>query len=258
VQLLNNSEGHELGKWRLRPFQGGGKLGRLMTMEHTEADESLAVERYLLGEMRATEVEEFEEHIFLCKECAEAVKTGAAFADNARAVFKDEARQEQRETALESAGTGTPWWRRFAFPVLAPSFAALLLLCVAGYQRLIVISTLQDQLEQSTAVQPLPSFALHAVSRGAAHEIEVPADSRYFSVYFDVTAESPSGYRCEILDAAGAVRSTASVAQRKQDGSLGLLLERSQFPAGSYTLIVRTGGPEAAEIGQYPFKLEYK
>jgi len=225
-------------------------------MEHTEADENLAVERYLLGEMSATELEEFEEHIFLCQECAEAVKTGAAFADNAHAVF--EALHHRQRDASESTRDRGPWWRRFTFPILAPSFAALALLCVAGYQRLIVISALRDQVAQSTAAQPLPSFALHSISRGTAQEIDVPAGSRYFSVYFDVTAESPSGYRCEILDASGAVKSTIPVAQRKQDSSLGLLLERSQFPAASYTLIVRTGGPEATEIGQYPFQLEYK
>jgi len=225
-------------------------------MEHTQADETLAVERYLLGEMSSTEVEDFEEHIFACQECAEAVKSGAAFADNAHAVFEEEALHHRREVA--SDGVPTPWWRKFAFPVLAPSLAALALLCVAGYQRLVVISALRDQLSQSTAAQPLPSFALHAISRGGAQEIDVPADLRYFSVYFDVTAESPSGYRCAILDASGNVKSTVLVTQRKQDGSLGLLLGHSQFPAGSYTLVVRTGGPEATEIGQYPFELEYK
>jgi Putative zinc-finger len=229
-----------------------------MTMEHTNADETLAVERYLLGEMSANEVQEFEEHIFLCQECAEAVKTGAGFADNAHAVFKDEALHLPQETALESARKSAPWWQRFAFPVLAPTFAALVLLCVAGYQRLIVISALRDQLAQSTAAQSLPTFALHAVSRGAAQEVDLPAGARYFSVYFDVTSESPSGYRCEIRDASGAVKSTVRVAQRKPDGSLSLLLERSQFPAGDYTLLVRAEGTEATEIGQYPFKLDYK
>lgn len=227
-------------------------------MEHTNADESLAVERYLLGEMSANEVHEFEEHIFLCHECAEAVKMGAALADNAHAVFKDEAWHLRQETARGSTRKATPWWQRFAFPVLAPSFAALVLLCVAGYQRLIVISALRDQLAQSTAAQSLPTFALHAVSRGATPEIDVPAGGRYFSVYFDVTAESPSGYRCEIRDASGAIKSTVPVAQRKPDGTLSLLLERSQFPAGEYTLVVLAEGTEAIVIGQYPFKLEYK
>ena len=231
------------------------KLGR-DSMEHTEADGNLAVERYLLGEMSVREVEEFEEHIFLCWGCAEAVRAGAAFADNAHAVFKDAALHSRQEAASERIQTRASWWQRFSLPVLAPSFAALALLCIAGYQRLIVISALRDQLAQSTTAQALPSFALHAVSRSAAQHIDVPAGAHYFSVYFDVTVENASGYLCEIRDASGAIRSTVPVAQARSDGTLSLLLERSQFPAGSYTLIVRTGGPEVTEIGQYPFRLE--
>ncbi|HXJ96100.1 MAG TPA: zf-HC2 domain-containing protein [Terriglobia bacterium] len=226
-------------------------------MEHIEADGNLAVERYLLGEMSATEVDEFEEHIFLCGECAEAVKAGAAFADNARAVFKDEALGLRQEVS-ENVRTRVSWWQKFSFPILAPTFAALVLLCVAGYQRLIVISALRDQLAQSTGAQALPSFALHSVSRSAAQQIDVPAGARYFSVYFDVTVENAARYLCEIRNASGVILSSVPVAQVRPDGTLSLLLERSQFPAGSYTLIVRTGGPEATEIGEYPFQLEYK
>lgn len=228
-------------------------------MEHIHADETLAVERYLLGEMSATEVEEFEEHIFLCAECAEALKAGAVFADNARTVFKGEAFRPRPEAVSERARPAkTPWWQRFAFPVMAPIFATLVLLCVAGYQRLVVISGLRDQLAQSMAAQPLPTFALHSVTRSAAQEMDVPANARYFSVYFDVTLESPAGYNCEIRDASGAIKSTVQVAQRRPDGTLSLLLQRSQFLPGEYTLIVHTGGPEETEIGQYPFKLDYK
>jgi len=227
-------------------------------MQHIEADANMAVERYLLGQMSATELEEFEEHVFLCAECAEAVKAGAAFADNAHAIFKDEAFRARQEAAPESSWKGTPWWQKFAFPVWAPTFAALVLLCVAGYQRLVVISALRDQLAQSTAAQSLPTFALHSVSRSAAQEIDVPPSARYFSIYFDVTMDSPAGYRCEVRDASGAINSTVSVAQRRPDGTLSLLLQRSQFPAADYTLMVRAQGPEATEIGQYPFKLAYK
>jgi len=228
-------------------------------MQHIEADANLAVERYLLGEMSATEVEEFEEHVFLCPECAEAVKTGAAFSDNAHAVFKDEASRTRQEAGFEAVRRPkTPWWQRFAFPVWAPTFAALVLLCVAGYQRLFVISSLQNQLAQSTAAQSLPTFALHAVSRGTVQEIDLPAAARYFSVYFDVTTESSLGYLCEIRDASGAVRSTVPVAQRRPDGTLSLLFQRSQFPAGDYTLIVSAEGPQATEIGEYSFRLVYR
>lgn len=42
-------------------------------MQHIEADQTRAVERYLLDDMGAFEVDEFEEHFFLCSQCAGAV-----------------------------------------------------------------------------------------------------------------------------------------------------------------------------------------
>ncbi|HEY6292506.1 MAG TPA: hypothetical protein VI455_13240 [Terriglobia bacterium] len=229
-------------------------------MQHTDADRTLAPERYLLGEMSSTEIEEFEEHLFLCQECAEAVKTGATFADNARAVFKDEAAVAafQLQPAKERKRTVTPWWQRLTFPVLAPTFAALMLLCGAGYQRLVVISQLQRQLAQATAPQALPAFALHSVSRGSAPVIQVSANAGSFSLYFDVATESTSGYSCEVRDASGATRSSIQVPQPKPGEFVYLLLDRSKLPAGDYNLVVSTEGPDSKEVGQYPFKLEYQ
>jgi len=225
-------------------------------MQHIDADRTLAHERYLLGEMSSVEIEEFEEHLFVCQECAEAVKTGVAFADNAHAVFRDEA-LAGRQPAVQQRVV-VRWWQKLTFPVLAPTFAALLLLCGAGYQRLVVISRLQNQLAQATATQALPAFALHAVSRGSAPAIVVPADARSFSLYFDVASESASGYSCEVRDASGAARSSIHVPPPKPGEPVYLLLDRVKLPAGDYTLVVKTEAPGLKEVGEYPLTLQYQ
>src|ERR1017187_1403911 len=86
---------------RLKTIQERRGLGR-GKMQHKEADQTLAVERYLLGDMTAAEVEQFEEHLFLCPECAESVKTGAIFVDNASAVFKEPATQAGTESMRQA------------------------------------------------------------------------------------------------------------------------------------------------------------
>ena len=53
-------------------------------MDHEYAIEHHSIEQYLLGEMNGHDREAFEEHYFSCPECAEAVRTGVYFADNAR------------------------------------------------------------------------------------------------------------------------------------------------------------------------------
>jgi hypothetical protein len=59
-------------------------------MDHAEAVRKLAVERYLLGELRGLAREEFEEHFFGCPECVEALEMGIGFMKNARAVFNQD------------------------------------------------------------------------------------------------------------------------------------------------------------------------
>ena len=48
-------------------------------MDHREAIESQAVERYLLKEFSASERDEFEEHYFGCGECASDLRSTSAF-----------------------------------------------------------------------------------------------------------------------------------------------------------------------------------
>jgi hypothetical protein len=227
-------------------------------MDHIEADRIRAAEKYLLGDMSAPERDDFEEHLFLCHECAETVRTGAVFADNARAVFREQALQPQVEPAAARAKPAKPWWKRYGFPVLAPTFASLVLLCVAAYQQFVLLPGLRLQLAQATSPQPLSAFPLRPVARGEQQVIVVPKSGRFLSLYFDVVTESPSGYICEVRNTAGSVSFTVQVPQPKRGEPVNLLLERSQLPAGEYVLSVGTPPPEAKEVGQYTFRVNYK
>lgn len=230
-------------------------------MQHKEADQTLAVERYLLGDMTASEVEQFEEHLFICPECAESVQTGAVFVENARAVFKEPDAQIGSEPIRRTIRSRqTPWWKRFMGPAFAPALAASALLCIAGYQQLVVIRGLRDQLTAVTAPQLLPSFALHAASRGAQQAIVVPHGAQFFDVYFDVAVESASGYSCAIQEASGSVKFTEHVSLPRPEagGTINLLIARSRLRAGDYTMVVSAESPRAVEIGRYPFKVEYQ
>src|SRR5580704_6775320 len=56
-------------------------------MDHTEATNMQAAERYALGDLSVSEVEDFERHFFDCSQCSEELRTLAIFQDNARAAF---------------------------------------------------------------------------------------------------------------------------------------------------------------------------
>ena len=57
-------------------------------MDHNEALRLHAVEKYVLGELRPSLRDEFEEHFLECQECALDVKAAAEFVDNVRAVLR--------------------------------------------------------------------------------------------------------------------------------------------------------------------------
>ena len=53
-------------------------------MDHLQAVNTLAAERYLLEEMTDPQRDEFEGHFFTCRECAEDLRAGAIMLDGAR------------------------------------------------------------------------------------------------------------------------------------------------------------------------------
>ena len=75
-------------------------------MEHVEAVDTLAIERYLLEEMTQQERESFEEHFFSCAECAE----------DARAAVTDDRRRPQRPRARHGRRHREPTMGGRAFP----------------------------------------------------------------------------------------------------------------------------------------------
>ena len=147
-------------------------------MDHIEAVNHQAVERYLLGQMPDAEIDAFEKHFFECGACAEEVESGMVFQENARAAFA---------TAPQSAAAKpnrfpqwlSQWWSTPRFAV--PAFAAGLLAAVTIYQSGFVIPTLRQQIAQAHAPQSLLAFALRSGTRGEAgqaNRITIPAAAR--------------------------------------------------------------------------------
>jgi anti-sigma factor RsiW len=105
-------------------------------MDHQQATETLAIERYILGEMSQEEQEAFEAHFFTCAECAEdaraasqmvnGVAAGLARSDTAAAADG----VGQRREVLPFRAAPSRWRTSIALP-----WAAAALLAVGlGYQ----------------------------------------------------------------------------------------------------------------------------
>jgi len=98
-------------------------------MDHSEAVRLKATERYLLSELNPEQLDQFEEHLFDCQDCAVDLRTAAMFLEQAKNVLSE----QEVPVAVKSA----PPVRQPRFAWLKPAFAVPLragLLAVIGYQ----------------------------------------------------------------------------------------------------------------------------
>ena len=231
-------------------------------MNHDEAIRLRAAEKYMLGELSAELRDQYEDHYFGCAECAQDVRTGAVFIDNARDAFGADsfAGTAVRHQQAHSGG----WWTKLLRPACAVPALALLLL-VAGYQNAVTIPQLKTALSQSDTAQTLPSYSLiSGNSRGGAPlAISVPA-GKPFSFFVDIP---PSGghasYVCEFQTESGTPELSLNVSADEAKRTVQLLIPAGRLASGKHVLVVRGLGspakPDADKISvaSYPFSLDY-
>lgn len=164
-------------------------------MNHIEAKDQMAVERYLLGELTPELREAFEEHYFDCPQCALDLRIGSALVDEVKTLPKEAVAVMPARPITPPPEARKPklflWWRP-AFA--APAFA--LLLAVIAFQNLDTLPALRKQADQPRL---LPWTLLHAETRGsgplalqadrtqgAVLLIDLPQDATDTSYAFDL------------------------------------------------------------------------
>jgi hypothetical protein len=220
-------------------------------MDHQEATRIGAPTRYMLGELSGSEKEAFEEHFFTCHECAEELQTSAMFAANARAVFKEQA--ASRPVLVSNVPPNRSWLDWFRMPQWLPAAAvAALLLCVVGYDRVVVIRDLKHQLAADHGPQPLLSFPLR-LARGD-EAFTIPKTQPFFAFYFNLPPNQASGYIAEIGGGPNSLTRTVPLPTPGAGDPFTILLRRSEFPSGSYMLRIRDEATHS-EIVKYDIHL---
>jgi hypothetical protein len=234
----------------------------MQIMNHDEAIRLKAAEKYLLGELSAELRDQYEDHYFGCPECAQDVRTGAVFVDNARDVLVPPSVTELGAKHQPASPGG--WWATLLRPAFAVLALALLLL-VAGYQNAVTIPHLKTALSQSDVAQTLPSFSLiSGNSRGGAPlAISVPA-GKPFSLFVDIPPKgSYASYVCEFQTESGTPELSLNVSADEAKRTVQLLIPAGRLTSGKLVLVVRgldsQGKPDADKIGvaNYPFFLAY-
>ena len=192
-------------------------------MDHEVAANTHAVERYLLGEMPAEERDAFEEHYFTCAECAEEIRSASQSMRDMKAALAESQSRSQRSSP------GRLSW--FRMPVLIPSFAAVALAVLVGYQNLAVLPDLEAPRSISSAL------ILDGRTRS-----DVPAMKAGDALRFLTAVEGATSPRLyvELFSPAGASVRSGEVAAPAAGRPLDVYFPGS-LNAGRYDLVVRDG-----------------
>ena len=234
-------------------------------MEHSEAVQLKAAERYALGELSGDLRAQYEEHYFGCPECAEDLKLAAAFVENTRAVLESEPATvaSSAPVAAQRKPSSSGWFSGLLRPSVAiPVFALLLLF--AGYQNLIVIPHLKSAAPSITP-QTLPSYSLlSSNSRGGESLAITVSANKPFSLYIDIPPEKQYPlYACELVNASGATEYSLNISGEEAQNSVQLLMPPATLKPGNYAVVVRglatpaSAASTGTEIARYPFTVAF-
>jgi hypothetical protein len=215
-------------------------------MDHLEASRSQAADKYLLDQLDSKARGEFEEHFFECGICAEDVRTGVLFMDNAAAEF-------QADPALGRVERKPSWADFFRINSLQPAFVLpmIALLAVSGLW-LRDHEQLKEQLLQPQAFNGV----LIEHTRGAKAAVTVARGEMFSAVSFYIESDSFPAYSLAV-DGNGMKPVTLRLKRKAHDTPYSVLLPSAKYKTGSYRITVRGGfGPDAPIVERFALNLE--
>jgi hypothetical protein len=230
-------------------------------MNHSEAVEQMAVERYLLGELDGDAREDFEEHLFSCPECALDARVATVFIDEAKNELGEIAPSQREVKNAGKRGRDRGYWFLWLRPAFAaPVLAALLI--VIGYQNLVTLPGLRKAANEPAVIPVAP---LTGATRGEtratvaadrAHGIAVPVD-----IPLDPALGTFASYSFALYNPQGKLAWSGTIAAPAQsstgDLQLSFVIPGGLLKNGSYSVSVNGTGAhgESTPIEHYVFNV---
>ena len=204
-------------------------------MNHQDALQEMAVERYLMGELSGASLDRFEEHLFECPECAMDVKAGATFIDAARTELNAPRRVVSRN--VERAPRWTSWFIR---PwALGSALAACLL--VLSFQTFILQPRMKLEIARAQDPSLLnPLVLANAGARGDSVPEIVAPEHGSFVISLDVpTTGGFSSYLCSLHAPDGSVLWQTTVSPEQARDALFINMPTDRTKEGLNSLLVQ-------------------
>lgn len=218
-------------------------------MDHNEALQSQACEKYLLGELSSVQRDAYEEHYFTCAECAIQLRSAADFLGASREIFA----QTPAASSVQQL-TRTGGWSAWLKPVFAVPVYAVLLLFI-GYQNFIAI----PQYKRAAAPQILPMHSLIAGNtRGGEGMVFSATPNEPIGLYLDIPTDAAySTYFLRIEDPSSKSSPLRSVTSEEAQKTQ-VVIVNPDSRAGKYTIVISgvAAGSSAQELARLQFVIE--
>ena len=237
-------------------------------MNHAEAVQQMATEKYMLGELSPELRDAFEEHFFDCPECAMDVRAAAVFIDVAKEHLPEltgplaiPASERQPVTGVQEKKQR--WWSSLLRPALAmPVFAALI--AIVGYQNAVTLPALRSAANE---MQLALTVYLHSGTRGASAPIDVDAKhgivltvdrpQQAGFVSFEFALIDPEGRQVTSLTAPAENQTAGG---QTSEGTLSLAIPGARLGNGAYTFAISgvTSVGSRSEIERHSLDIRLK
>jgi|SRR5579871_783104 len=220
-------------------------------MNHQDALQEMAVERYLLGELSGAALDRFEEHLFDCPLCVTDLRTGSTFINAARGELRTAV---EDAPVKESSSSWISWLFRPSF--LAPALAACLL--VVGVESFILVPGMRREIAAVETPSVLNNLVLaNAGARGDSVAQIVAPQHGAFLLSVDIPGRSGfSGYLLSLYSPLGAMVWQTKISPQQAIDAVLIHVPTDITRAGMNTLLVQGLSSGSSEVDGAGGKLE--
>lgn len=220
-------------------------------MNHDLVVRQKMTERYLLDELDSQQRDEFEEHLFDCRDCAEDVRAGAMFVEQSKIVLAENPVPAPVPVPTPPQPGWFAWLRpAFAVPALA------VLLAVVGYQNLVTYPQLQAVLKQP---QVLPMASVNLGTWGAGGPAITTAQGKGFLLFVRIPPDGVyDHYTADLINPAGKLEWSLTIPAVAGQDQWPVEVPGTNREAGTYTLAIHgiSATGESTDKGRASFELQ--
>jgi Putative zinc-finger len=221
-------------------------------MDHHQAIQLTAVEKYLLDELPPELRDEFEEHYFDCQECATDLRATAGFIDAAKSEFTVNPVKKPGPVGRSKSRLVSFWPTALVWSALVAS------LLVIAYQNVVVYPRFKTEIAELKTPEILPQVSLvGGNSRGGQIPGAKLGSGKPFLLLVDIPTEDRfSSYTCLLYSPSGSLAWRVEVSPQQAKDTVSMRVPSAGPGSGEYTLTVQGNvAGSAVDLAHYRFTL---